>query len=144
MNTTPTTDIVSAIAAAKAAMLETRRERNRTNARATYRRTLQTNPRKAMLQNAQRAARRFNVPIDITTDDIMIPARCPAFDIPLERSNGVASEASPSIVRIEPKLGYVKGNIIVVSAKAARDPLARTLLFKALKDELKTEAQGAA
>ncbi|UPT96385.1 hypothetical protein J4G48_0046515 [Bradyrhizobium barranii subsp. apii] len=74
----------------------------------------------------------------------MIPARCPAFDIPLERSNGVAGEASPSIVRIEPKLGYVRGNIIVVSAKAARDPLARTLLFKALKGELKTEAQGAA
>lgn len=63
MSTTPTTDIVSAIAAAKAMMLENRRERNRTNARATYRRTLQTNPRKAMLQNAQRAARRFNVPI---------------------------------------------------------------------------------
>lgn len=87
-----------------------------------------------MLHNAQRAARRFSVPIDITADDIVIPARCPAFDIPLQRSNGVAGEASPSIVRIEPALGYVKGNVVVMSAKAARDPLARTLLFKALKD----------
>lgn len=143
MNTTPTSDIVSAIAAAKATMLENRRERNRRNARAVYRQTLQINPRKAMLQNAQRAARRFSVPIDITTDDIVIPARCPAFDIPLERSVGVAGEASPSLVRIEPALGYVKGNVIVVSAKAARDPLARTLLFKALKGDLKAEPRGA-
>ncbi|WP_145927928.1 hypothetical protein [Bradyrhizobium neotropicale] len=105
----------------------------RKNAKALYWRTLETDPRKAMLQNAQRAARRFSIPIDITVDDIVIPARCPAFDIQLERSNGVAGEASPSIVRIEPELGYVKGNVIVVSAKAARDVLARTLLFKALR-----------
>lgn len=48
-------------------------------------------------------------------------------------------KASPSVLRIEPQLGYVKGNVIVVSAKAARDPLARTLLFKALKIEPRGE-----
>ncbi|BCA00454.1 hypothetical protein [Bradyrhizobium diazoefficiens] len=133
MDTPPTSSIASAIAAAKAAKLEERRERHRKNAKEHYWRTLQTEPRKAMLHNAQRAARRFNVPINITLDDIVIPARCPAYDIPLRRSNGVAGEASPSVLRIEPQLGYVKGNVIVVSAKAARDPLARTLLFRALK-----------
>jgi|GEM_PF-6774166 len=135
MDSTFTTHLASAIMAAKAAKLEERRERNRKNAKEHYWRTLQTEPRKAMLLNARRAARRFNVPIDITVDDIVIPARCPAFDIPLERSNGVAGEASPSVLRLEPQLGYVKGNVIVVSAKAARDPLARTLLFNALKAE---------
>ncbi|MEY9604622.1 hypothetical protein AB7M74_000166 [Bradyrhizobium japonicum] len=143
MDTTPTSSLASAIAAAKAAKLEERRERHRKNAKEHYWRTLQTEPRKAMLHNAQRAARRFNVPINITVDDIVIPARCPAFDIPLERSNGVAGEASPSVLRIEPELGYVKGNVIVVSAKAARDPLARTLLFKALKAEPQGEVVGA-
>ena len=133
MDSTPTTHLASAIIAAKAAKLEERRERHRKNAKEHYWRTLQTEPRKAMLHNAQRAARRFNVPINITIDDIAVPARCPAFDIPLHRSNGVAGEASPSVLRIEPQLGYVKGNIIVVSAKAARDALARTLLFKTLK-----------
>ncbi|MFT4115966.1 hypothetical protein [Bradyrhizobium sp.] len=142
MNTIPAAShIALAITAAKAEMRERRRESIRKATKAHYWRTLQTNPRKAMLQNAQRAARRFGVSINITVDDIVIPARCPAFDIPLERSNGVAAEASPSIVRIEPKLGYVKGNIIVVSAKAARDPLARTLLFKALRGELNAEPQ---
>lgn len=144
MDTIPTSNIASAIVAAKAASLESRRERRRKNAKEHYWRTLQTDPRKAMLHNAQRAARRFGVPINITLDDIVIPARCPAFDIPLQRSNGVAGEASPSIVRIEPELGYVKGNIIVVSAKAARDGLARSLLFKALKGELKGEPRGEA
>ncbi|UGX92929.1 hypothetical protein G6321_00046120 [Bradyrhizobium barranii subsp. barranii] len=140
MDTTPTSSVASAIAAAKAAKLDEQRERHRKNAKELYWRTLQTEPRKAMLHNAQRAARRFSVPINITVDDIVIPARCPAFDIPLERSNGVAGEASPSVVRIEPQLGYVKGNVIVVSAKAARDPLARTLLFKALKAEHQVES----
>lgn len=143
MNTTPTSPLASAIAAAKAAKLEDRRERNRKNAKDLYWRTLQIEPRKAMLHNAQRAARRFNVPINITVDDIVIPARCPAFDIPLQRSNGVAGEASPSVLRIEPQLGYVKGNVIIVSAKAARDPLARTLLFKTLKGERQGEAVSA-
>ncbi|MBP1060021.1 hypothetical protein JOE51_001488 [Bradyrhizobium japonicum] len=143
MESTPTTHLASAIIAAKAAKLEERRERHRKNAKEHYWRTLQTDPRKAMLRNAQRAARRFNVPINITVDDIVMPARCPAFDIPLERSNGVAGEASPSVLRVEPELGYVKGNIIVVSAKAARDPLARTLLFKALRGEPQGEVAAA-
>lgn len=143
MDITPTSPLASAIAAAKAAKLEHRRERNRKNAKELYWRTLQTEPRKAMLHNARRAARRFNVPINITVDDIVIPARCPAFDIPLQRSNGVAGEASPSVLRIEPQLGYVKGNVIIVSAKAARDPLARTLLFKTLKAALQSEAVSA-
>ncbi|MBB4378457.1 hypothetical protein [Bradyrhizobium sp. SBR1B] len=140
MDSTFTTHLTSAIIAAKAAKLEERRERHRRNAKEHYWRTLQTEPRKAMLLNARRAARRFNVPINITVEDIVIPARCPAFDIPLERSNGVAGEASPSVLRLEPQLGYVKGNVIVVSAKAARDPLARTLLFKALKADPKVVA----
>lgn len=139
MACTPTTHLASAIMAAKAAKLEERRERHRRNAKEHYWRTLQTEPRKAMLLNARRAARRFNVPINITVDDIVIPARCPALDIPLERSNGVAGEASPSVLRLEPRLGYVKGNVIVVSAKAARDPLARMLLFEALKIEPQSE-----
>jgi hypothetical protein len=139
MDTTPTAHIATAILAAKAVILENRRARRRKGAKA-YWRSLQTNPRKVILNNAQRAAHRFGVPIDITLDDIVVPPRCPAFDIPLQRSDGVAGEATPSIVRIEPELGYVKGNVVVVSAKAARDVSARTLLFKALKGELDGQA----
>ena len=50
--------------------------------------------------------------------DIIIPKRCPLLDIPLQDCKGAAGDSSPSLDRLLPHLGYVKGNIIVISHRA--------------------------
>jgi len=58
---------------------------------------------------------------DITPDDLRIPAVCPVLGIPLRQEfSGKRSDATPSVDRIEPAKGYVKGNVVVVSWRANR------------------------
>jgi hypothetical protein len=40
--------------------------------------------------------------------------------LPLKSSGGYQSDGSPSLDRIDPKKGYVKGNVAVISYKANR------------------------
>ena len=75
--------------------------------------------RKSLLEAAQNRARTKSLPIDITIDDIIVPDICPVLMIPLHKSiTGKANPDSPSLDRIIPELGYVKGNIQVISNKA--------------------------
>lgn len=75
-------------------------------------------PRRGMLQNALKRALHYDVPFNLSIDDISIPEVCPVLLIPLKISNGVRSDSSPSLDRIRPELGYVPGNIQVISCKA--------------------------
>lgn len=66
-----------------------------------------------------------NIPFDLTVDDIVIPDKCPVLGLPLkfgaDRAYGQnAGEDSPSVDRIDPNGGYVKGNIIIISWRANR------------------------
>jgi len=54
--------------------------------------------------------------IDVT--DIHIPKTCPALGIPIAVGDGAICANSPTIDRIDPKGGYTKDNICVISAKA--------------------------
>lgn len=70
---------------------------------------------------ARRRAELYNVPFSLTVDDIVIPAKCPVFGFPLVRNTGIDAKAkfnSPTIDRIIPGKGYVKGNIHVISGMA--------------------------
>jgi hypothetical protein len=60
------------------------------------------------------------VPFGITVDDIVIPAKCPVLGLPLESGQGGWTDASPSLDKIIPELGYVPGNIAVISWRANR------------------------
>lgn len=60
------------------------------------------------------------MPFDITIEDLIVPAVCPALGIPLKRSRVTANDGSPSVDRIVPELGYVKGNVVVISNLANR------------------------
>ena len=71
-----------------------------------------------MLYEARRRATRNNLPFNIELSDIVIPLKCPALGIPLFVGAGFPTENSPSLDRMIPKLGYVKGNVVVVSHKA--------------------------
>lgn len=75
-----------------------------------------------MLQNARTRARVAGVPITITVEDIVVPTHCPILGLPLYRTTGSKGGGphSPSLDRIEPSLGYVPGNVLVISNRANR------------------------
>jgi hypothetical protein len=77
-------------------------------------------PRVNMLYRTKRRAAKIGVPFDLTTFDVQIPETCPALGIPLRVSPGVLTDNSPSIDRLVPKLGYVPGNIHIISNRANR------------------------
>jgi hypothetical protein len=68
-------------------------------------------------------SRKQKIPFNLTPEDIIsvIPKdrQCPALGIPLNwGSRGGMSRNSPSIDRIVPSLGYIAGNIAIISHKA--------------------------
>lgn len=78
--------------------------------------------RKAMLASARQRAKAAGLACTITVDDIEVPDFCPLLGLYLERSTGSrgASDSSPSLDRIHPDLGYVPGNVWVISYRANR------------------------
>lgn len=58
------------------------------------------------------------LPFRLCESDVVIPPVCPVFGIPLKHCDGRAGPGSPSLDRLIPSLGYVPGNVIVVSHRA--------------------------
>lgn len=67
---------------------------------------------------AKRRAEDQNVPFSIEVTDIVIPTVCPILGCMLEPGHLKAGDASPSLDKIIPELGYVPGNIAVISFRA--------------------------
>lgn len=82
------------------------------------RRLNHNNPENYMWKAAKSRAKRQGVPFDISVEDIEIPKRCPVLGIKLKMGHGQPTDNSPSLDRIIPALGYVKGNIEVISHRA--------------------------
>lgn len=70
-------------------------------------------------KNAKRRAKRYNIDFTITESDIIIPEKCPVFDIPLFISD-MRTDNTPSLDRIDNNKGYIPGNVCVISWKANR------------------------
>lgn len=75
------------------------------------------NLQKVLYKSAKDRAKKKNIPFNIDIEDIIIPERCPVFGFKFEIGTK-NKQKSPSLDRIIPEKGYVKGNIIVVSLKA--------------------------
>lgn len=73
-----------------------------------------------MWQNSKDRAERKGVPHSITRDDIFIPETCPVLGIPLRPRKGIQGPCSnsPTLDRFVPELGYVAGNVRVISSRA--------------------------
>lgn len=76
------------------------------------------NPVPRMLSVARGRARDAGIPFDLCPEDVIIPEFCPILGIKLERGEGVCTTNSPSLDKVIPLLGYVKGNVQVISMKA--------------------------
>jgi hypothetical protein len=77
-----------------------------------------SHPELRLLRQAKRRAVNKGVPFSITVEDIRIPKLCPYLGIKLFRGEGKMCSNSPSVDEIIPGLGYVPGNVQIVSSKA--------------------------
>lgn len=75
-----------------------------------------------MLRDARYRAKRDGLPFDITADDVAMPSngKCPILGLDLKTKSGSpgAHANSPSLDRLEPVLGYTRGNVWIVSHRA--------------------------
>lgn len=78
------------------------------------------NPVKALLIGVKRRAKQKGWEFDLTEDDLTIPEVCPVLGIPLMNVRHQRTDFAPSVDRIHNDIGYVKGNVIVVSWRANR------------------------
>ena len=69
-----------------------------------------------LLASVKSKCKRYNIPFDLELTDIIIPPHCPKTGIPLvvHTERGKYYD-TPSLDRIDPKGGYLKGNIQIVS-----------------------------
>lgn len=70
---------------------------------------------KRILDRVKGRASRKGIPFSLELEDIVIPEVCPVFGVPFIYGD---HEWTYSLDRIKPELGYVKGNVIVISNKA--------------------------
>ena len=71
-----------------------------------------------ILREVKYRAKRNNLAFDLTKEDVEYPSVCPILGLTLARGEGTPQKNSPSVDRIDPTQGYVKGNIQVISQLA--------------------------
>lgn len=90
------------------------------------RRARRSEPARALTDRAQQRARRKDVPYNLRRQQVVVPTHCPVLGIPLI-VGGPRSDASPSLDRVDPRKGYVTGNVRVISDRANRLKGSRSL-----------------
>ena len=90
------------------------------NAVVPDRRYRATNTAQLLLHHARARAKRDGIAFNLTLDDIVVPAECPVLGCALRPGTGRSGffAHSPSLDRIVPELGYTRGNVRVISARA--------------------------
>lgn len=82
------------------------------------------NPKKVILQLAKQRSKKRGIKFSITEDDFDIPTHCPVLGIKLKHNRlgankrGTSNDNSPTLDRIDPSLGYVPGNVVIISKLA--------------------------
>jgi hypothetical protein len=71
-----------------------------------------------MLARAKSRAKKHNLPFNLELDDIVIPEKCPLLGIEIESTEVRNSPNNPSLDKIIPEKGYIKGNVWVISNRA--------------------------
>lgn len=97
------------------------RERHPVESQAKQNRYYEKHPERHLLTLAKCRAKKQELPFDITAEDIHIPEYCPILGIKLESGIGKGKDRNdniPSLDKIVPRLGYVKGNVWVISLRA--------------------------
>lgn len=94
------------------------------------------NQEQALLNSAKASARNKGLEFNLELTDIIIPSHCKYLGILLTNIQGEGvSWSNASIDRIDSSLGYIKGNIQIISRKA------NTMKQDATEEELKSFAR---
>ena len=90
---------------------------------------------KAALRRARARATKNGVEFDRSPEDLSFPNVCPFTLLPFE-FNG-ASPQNPSIDRIKPDRGYIRGNVRIISMRAniSKSDLTDPAVFQRLADD---------
>ena len=73
-----------------------------------------------LVNGARQRAKKFSIEFSINLTDFAIPEVCPLRRVPFKVGTGKHTDDSPTLDRKDPRLGYVKGNVWVISHKANR------------------------
>jgi hypothetical protein len=80
---------------------------------------METSRAKYLWFKARARAKRRGVPFSLTIADVVVPEFCPVLGIRLNVERAPRNDpANPSLDRLVPELGYVPGNVQVVSYRA--------------------------
>jgi len=74
------------------------------------------NPEARIYIATKARAKKYNIPFNLEKIDIIIPTHCPVLGIPLVLFSNEGN--TPSVDRFIPELGYIKGNIHIISDRA--------------------------
>jgi hypothetical protein len=83
-----------------------------------YRKNKEKYPITTMFHYAKQSAIKKGLTFSLTKKDIVIPKKCPIYDIPLFFTRGKRADNTPSLDRINNSLGYIPGNVKVISWRA--------------------------
>lgn len=72
----------------------------------------------ALFWQAKSRAKKRGLEFSITMADVVVPDICPLLEIPIHKKGYIQTDNSPSLDRIDSSLGYVPGNVQVISQKA--------------------------
>lgn len=94
--------------------------RNKEKHRAQHRKWREGNAAYLLWYKAKRRAEEKGLAFDIEVSDVVIPAMCPVLGIAMasEKAGSMQSDGCPTLDKIDPSLGYVKGNVAVISWRA--------------------------
>lgn len=84
---------------------------------------------------ARARARRKSIEWGLEISDIIVPKRCPVLGIKLAMNSVMPKDNSATIDRINPKIGYIKSNVSVISN------LANKIKSNATAEEIKKTYQ---
>jgi len=90
-----------------------------------------------LVYSARQRAKKSSIEFSISSTDFEIPTVCPLRRVPFKVGTGKHTDDSHTLDRKDPRLGYVKGNVWVISHKANR------LKGDFTPDELKTFCENA-
>lgn len=90
----------------------------RNNARLKERRSAPETWARWALNQIRARAKRDGLVFNLTPEDLTPPKICPALHVPIVYGGSSGEMYAPTVDRLRPSLGYVKGNVRVISRRA--------------------------
>ncbi len=85
---------------------------------ARLKRYRQREPLRYLVLAAKSRSKKEGLPFDLDYKKLSVPTHCPVLGIPMVYAEGSRADGSPSLDRRRPELGYVQGNVVVISWRA--------------------------